>query len=869
MVRDLARGIRWLMTVVLLVVATTSGALAQAGREARVIVSVVDPTGGLIPGATVTLVGLEAATKAAPIAPVRTSDKGVATIERVPLGRYSIQAEFSGFDLGLVRDIRITAGENKRVIMLPFKNLQESVTVGGGQESASSRSTQAFGMSLTNEQIDALSDDKDELQRQIDELGGPDAIIRVDSFEGQQLPPKSQIKSIHVTRDQFAAETEQPGSTFVDIITAPGVGKLRGNFNSSYHSGRWNGPNPFLTAGTRTPEQQQNYGASVSGALIKDRADFSLSVNAYDQHTNPILNGSDVTGLPAKVLNVKQGYSYVTGNALFNYALTRDQTLRVGYSQFGYTYNGGVGGYAGPEMASSDRERYYSFRVQEAGPIGRRIFINSRLSVNWDNDVYQSATDAVRITAPTLITGGAQTTGGVYARNFNFASDVDYVRGIHSWRAGMVVYGGAYRTDQRSNYLGTYTFASDADYLAGRPSQFSVEVGDPSFSYFNAQGAVYVQDDIRVRKSLTLSPGVRYSAQTRIHDPGAVEPRFGVTWAPFKSGKTTLRASAGTFHGWLSTYVLAQSIRLDGNHQRQLLIANPTYPNLPDLSSGTSLPATKYEIGSYQLQANVRYSSGIDHAFSPRLRMSVLYNYIHQKRIPRGQDLNPLLNGERPDPAFGSIVATVTDAQIRRHELYTTFNFNLAPQGGGANTKLFDWRRVTAVGSYSWIRARRNAEQAFSVPPSGTLDTEWGPGPADQPYRINASINSAQIRNLAVNFNVSLNAGQVYTETTGFDDNGDGFFNDRPAGVGLNSLRQPGRETVGLRLSYTLPFGTTAAPDAPSRYKPSVFVSVNNLTNHTNYTGYSGMMSAGPTVFMQPTAVSGTRSVTTGMSMSF
>jgi hypothetical protein len=869
MVREIACGFRWGVTAALVVCATASGVLAQAVRDARVIVSVVDPTGGLIPGATVTLVGLEGATKASPIAPVKTSDKGVVTIEKVTPGRYSIQAEFSGFDLGLVRDIRITAGENKRVIMLPFRNLQESVTVGGGQESASSRTTQAFGMALTNEQIDALSDDKDELARQISELGGPDAIIRVDSFEGQQLPPKSQIKSIHVTRDQFAAETEQPGSTFVDVITAPGVGKFRGNVNTSYHNGRWNGQNPFLTAGTSTPEQQHSYGANVSGSLVKDRADFSLSINGQGQNANPILNKSDVTGAPARVLNAKQGYDYVQANALFNYALTRDQTLRVGYSQLGYTYNGGVGGYAGPEMASSDRERYYSLRVQEAGPIGRRIFINSRLSVNWDDDVYRSATDAIRISAPTFVSGGAQTTGGVYSRNFNFASDVDYVRGIHSWRAGVIVYGGSYRTDQRSNYLGTYTFASDADYLAGRPSQFSIEVGDPSFSYFNAQGAVYIQDDIRIRKSLTLSPGVRYSAQTRIHDPGALEPRFGMTWAPFKGGKTTLRASAGTFHGWLSPYVLAQSIRLDGNHQQQLLISNPSYPALPDLSSGTVRPPTKYEIGSYQLQANVRYSGGIDQVLSSRLRMSVLYNYIHQKQIPRGQDLNPLVDGVRPDPAFGSVVATVTDAQVRRHELFTTFNFNLAPQSGAANAKVFDWRRITAVGSYSWIRARRNAADAFSVPPSGTLDTEWGPGPADQPYRINASINSTQIRNIAVNFNVSLNAGQVYTETTGFDDNGDGFFNDRPVGVGLNSLRQPGRETVGMRVSYTLPFGTTPAPNAPSRYKPNVFVSVNNLTNHTNYTGYSGMISAGPTVFMQPTAVSGTRSVTTGMSMSF
>ncbi|MEO8483709.1 MAG: TonB-dependent receptor [Acidobacteriota bacterium] len=868
MVSGLAGKVCRVGAVWLVLGAFVNGAFAQAAREAKVIVSVVDPTGGLIPGATVTLVGLESATKAFPSTPVRTSDKGVVTIERVTPGRYSLQAEFSGFALGLVPDMRITAGENKRVIMLPFKNLQESVTVGGGQESAASRTTQAFGMALTNEQVDALSDDKDELARQIAELGGPDAIIRVDSFEGQQLPPKSQIKSIHVTRDQFAAETEQPGSTFVDVITAAGVGKFRGNINTSYHNGRWNGQNPFLTAGTRTPEQQHSYGANISGALIKDRADFSLSVNAQGQNANPILNSSGISGSPSKVLNAKQGYDYVNVNGLFNYALTRDQTLRVGYSQYRYTADGGVGGYAGPEMASSDTEHYYSFRVQEAGPIGRRIFINSRLSVNWDNDQYASVTDAIKIVAPTLVTGGAQQKGGIRARNFNFASDVDYVRGIHSWRAGVIAYGGSYRTDQRSNYLGTYTFATDDDYLAGRPSQFSIELGNPSFSYFNAQGAAYIQDDIRVRKSLTLSPGVRYSAQTRIHDPGALEPRFGLTWAPFKAGKTTLRASAGTFHGWLSPYVLAQAIRLDGSHQQQLLISNPSYPTLPDLSSGTVRPPTKYEIGSYQLQANVRYSGGIDQVLSPRLRMSVLYNYIHQKQIPRGSDLNPLVNGVRPDPAFGSIVATVTDAEVRRHELYTTFNFNLAPQGQGGTAKVFDWRRITAVGSYSWIRARRNAADAFSVPPTGTLDAEWGPGPADQPYRINASINSTQIRSVSINLNLSLNAGQVYSETTGFDDNGDGFFNDRPVSVGLNSLRQPGRETATLRVSYTLPLGTTPAPNAPSRFKPNVFLSVNNLTNHTNYTGYSGVQSNQAT-FMQPTAVAGTRSLSTGLSMSF
>ena len=41
-------------------------------------------------------------------------------------------------------------------------------------------------------------------------------------------------------------------------------------------------------------------------------------------------------------------------------------------------------------------------------------------------------------------------------------------------------------------------------------------------------------------------------------------PRFGVTWAPFKGGKTTLRASAGVFYDWLSGGTYEQTLRVDG-----------------------------------------------------------------------------------------------------------------------------------------------------------------------------------------------------------------------------------------------------------------------------------------------------------------
>src|SRR4029078_4320677 len=99
-------------------------------------------------------------------------------------------------------------------------------------------------------------------------------------------------------------------------------------------------------------------------------------------------------------------------------------------------------------------------------------------------------------------------------------------------------------------YLGTYTFESPDAYAAGLPRSYTPRVGDPNIAYVTLQGAAYLQDAIRVRRSLTLTPGVRYEAQTHVNDHGNVGPRFGVTWAPFRNGKTTLRTSWGLFYDW-------------------------------------------------------------------------------------------------------------------------------------------------------------------------------------------------------------------------------------------------------------------------------------------------------------------------------
>src|SRR4029078_1950159 len=96
-----------------------------------------------------------------------------------------------------------------------------------------------------------------------------------------------------------------------------------------------------------------------------------------------------------------------------------------------------------------------------------------------------------------------------------------------------------------------HTFDNLDAYLAARPSNYTRRIGNPRLSYRMFQAALYVQDDIRPMKNLTLSPGVRYEVQSHAGGAANVGPRFGVTWAPFKNAQTTLRGSAGLFYDWL------------------------------------------------------------------------------------------------------------------------------------------------------------------------------------------------------------------------------------------------------------------------------------------------------------------------------
>jgi hypothetical protein len=161
--------------------------------------------------------------------------------------------------------------------------------------------------------------------------------------------------------------------------------------------------------------------------------------------------------------------------------------------------------------------------------------------------------------------------------------------------------------------------------------------------------------------------------------------------------------------------------------------------------------------------------------------------------------------------------------------------------------------------------SRNNTDGDFWVAPTGSLDQEWGVAPGDIRHRANVQLTSQFLRNLTTSWNLNMSSGSPYTLQTGFDDNGDLIFNDRPAGVERNTLRAPGQISLNALFSYSFTFGppargtgqitgisivngvpsaqTIAAPQN-GRFRVGISVNAQNLTNRSNFVGYTGVMTS-------------------------
>jgi hypothetical protein len=868
-----AAAIRSLLLIVAILVPTARLAAQAPAPDTTLGIVVRDPSGAVLVGAAVTVTAGPSSRSAV------TSNDGVARFTSLAPGRYTIRVEYEGFETVEVRGHRVRDGENRREVTLPIAAVAEGVDVGrDGQDAALDPGGAAFSTLLSREQIDALPDDPDEMEAVLRALAPAGATIRIDGFSGGRLPSKSQIRSIRLPRgDSFAAQNHGgiEGGSFIEIVTQPGLGRFGGSVDTALRDDRWNARNPFTPE--KGSEDLRQYGLALSGPVVAGRSSFSISSQAGRQREATTLLAAIPDGTRAEAVAQLTRRSSLF--ARFDQALGATRTLRASYSRTATDGdNLGVGGYDLFDRAYSTTSREHLFRLSESGPIGRSLFSEARVQFRWAADETTSLLEAPTVRVlDSFTSGGAQLAGGRRSFDLEAATDVDYVRGSHSYRAGLLLEAGRYRSDAATNYLGTWTYSSLDDFRASRPSHYSRRTGDPLVRYGMMRLGAYAQDDFRLARSLLVSYGVRYQLQSYSTDRLNLSPRASLAWAPFRSGNTTVRVSYGRFADWLPSSVYEQGRLVDGERFQEVSINDPIDSDAGDV--GRSMPSNRYVLdpqtslpGSYGLNV------GVSQTIASDLRVSATWVRRAGWDQLRGQNVNPSVNGERPDAQFADVVDATGDASSRGHLVLLDASFG-RPR----------WHRVFAGINYSWSTMATNTTGAFARPASVDLDDEWGAmGPR---HRLGASF-SARFGAVGVSLNGRVQSGLPYTMTTGIDANGDGVFNDRPAGVGRNSLRTPATWDVGGRLSYAIGFGRATSAGGGSgqvivvregggsampvgfdggaegaRVRLEFYVSAQNLTNRANYTGFSGV-STSP-FFRRPTNVMNPRKVQMGVRVSF
>src|SRR5579871_1972464 len=201
--------------------------------------------------------------------------------------------------------------------------------------------------------------------------------------------------------------------------------------------------------------------------------------------------------------------------------------------------------------------------------------------------------------------------------------------------------------------------------MGGGASQFSINAGLPELAASRVDVAAFVGDDWRVKSNLTVSAGLRYEAQTNIHDSTDFAPRLAVAWSPDANGKngtakTVIRGGLGIFYDRFALSNTLTARRYNGKVQQQYVVANPDFfPAIPSTEGLQATPQVVQEISSnmrapYLMQSSV----SVERQLPAHTTVAVTYTNSHGLHELRSEDINAPLPGTgafplgQPDPVF-------------------------------------------------------------------------------------------------------------------------------------------------------------------------------------------------------------------------
>src|SRR5713226_8162008 len=440
--------------LILVLVSLCAATLAQT-PSASLSGKVTDQTGAVIPQATVTVAGADGKQTSA-----TTNPAGAFAIHGLPPGTYSVTAAAQGFAPFKKDGVTLSAGQTQALnLALEIKTQEEKVEVQAepGTQLDVSSSSGAGSVVIKGKDLEALSDDPDELQSELQALAGPSAgpnggQIYIDGFTGGQLPPKSAIREIRVNQNPFSAQYDKLGYGRIEIFTKPGSDKYHGQFMFNDNNAVLNSRNPYVP--TKPDYNSEIFDGNFGGPLGK-KASFFLDGQRR--------NIDEFSAINATILeSIHNPRTRSNFSPRLDYQINPNNTLTARYQITHETnQNGGLGLFSLPSQAYDLNETEQTVQISDSQILSPKIVNETRFQFQRENNHQLPFSTLPAVQVQGAFSDGGSTQGDVRSiqNDYELQNYTSISHGKHFIKFGGRLRGLTTSNSSDPNFNGTFIFA--------------------------------------------------------------------------------------------------------------------------------------------------------------------------------------------------------------------------------------------------------------------------------------------------------------------------------------------------------------------------------------------------------------------------